>query len=219
MTAGSGIFHAEMPKPTIKKEDGKEIQDPENRGLQLWINLPSRLKMTTPMYRNLREKYVPRATLDNGIEIRLIAGEMKNIPGVGSLSGPVTNASVQAQDVTYIELIMPPNSTFSFNVKEGYTALVYVIEGEIFAPKGETEVLIKEKNTGLFDRNGQNVTFKTTDKNARVIFLTGRPIEELIAWYGPIVMNTEEELVQAFQELREGKFIKHKATEVDDITS
>ncbi len=219
MTAGSGIFHAEMPKPTVRKEGDKEIQDPENRGLQLWINLPARLKMTTPMYRNLRDKHVPNATLDNGIEVRLIAGEIKGIPGLGSLSGPVNNASVLAQDVTYMELIMPPNVNFSYEVKEGYTSLVYVIEGELLAPKGENDVIIKEKNTGLFNREGTSVNFRTSERSARVIFLAGRPIEELIAWYGPIVMNTEDELVQAFQELREGKFVKHKATEVDDITS
>jgi len=219
MTAGSGIFHAEMPKPAKKKEGDKEIEDPENRGLQLWINLPSRLKMTTPLYRNLRGKHIPTATLDNGIEVKVIAGEIKNIPGLGVLTGPVTNASVNAQDITYIELIMPSQVTFTYPVKEGYTVLTYVVEGEILAQKGEREVVINEKNTGLFTREGDIVSFRTGEKSARVIFLVGKPINELIAWYGPIVMNTEDELIKAFQELREGKFIKHKATEIDDITS
>jgi redox-sensitive bicupin YhaK (pirin superfamily) len=219
MTAGSGIFHSEMPKPMKIKQGNKEIEDPEHRGLQLWINLPSRLKMTTPLYRNLRSKYIPKATLDNGIEVKLIAGEIKNIPGLGTLTGPVSNASVYSQDVSYIEFIIPPQTILEYPVKKGYTTLAYVIEGEILGLKENKEIIVKEKNTILFDKEGEKVFLRTGEKQARIILLTGRPIEEPIAWYGPIVMNTEDELIQAFRELREGKFIKHKATEIDDITS
>ena len=85
--------------------------------------------------------------------------------------------------------------------------------------KENKEIIVKEKNTILFDKEGEKVFLRTGEKQARIILLTGRPIEEPIAWYGPIVMNTEDELIQVFRELREGKFIKHKATEIDDITS
>jgi redox-sensitive bicupin YhaK (pirin superfamily) len=104
-------------------------------------------------------------------------------------------------------------------LKKGHTTLACVIEGEILGLKENKEIIVKERNTILFDKEGEKVFLRTGKKQARIILLTGRPFEEPIAWYGPIVMSTKDELIQAFKELREGKFIKHKATEIDDITS
>jgi len=215
MTAGSGIFHSEMPKPSKRKEE--EVEDPEQRGLQLWINLPSKQKMYPPMYRNLKSKNIPKATLDNGIEVKLVAGEIRNIHGLGTLTGPVENISIQSQDIGYMELMLPPETSFEHPVKKGYTTLAYIIDGEVIALKADREIKVSERNTLLFDKEGEKVYFKTGEKPARVIILTGKPIEETIAWYGPIVMNTQDELMEAFRELKEGNFIKHKATEVNDL--
>lgn len=217
MTAGSGIFHSEMPKPMKKKQGDKEVEDPEHRGLQLWINLPSSRKMTLPLYRNLKGKNLPSAELDNGIITRVVAGEIKNIPRLGNLSGPVQNTSVQSQDIIYFELLIPERTSFEYEIKNGYTTLVYVINGEVYADKKDKEIVVPERNTLLFSREGDKLSIRTKDSSARILFLAGKPIEEPIAWYGPIVMNYEEELVEAFRELREGTFVKHKATEINDI--
>jgi redox-sensitive bicupin YhaK (pirin superfamily) len=103
-------------------------------------------------------------------------------------------------------------------VREGYTALAYVLEGEVLVPEApDRTTRVRERGAAVFEREGDSVVIKAWESPARLILLTGRPIGEPIAWYGPIVMNTREELVQAFRELREGTFVKHRATEVDDL--
>jgi len=217
MTAGSGIFHSEMPKPMKRREGDKEIEDPEHRGLQLWVNLPSRLKMTTPLYRNLRGKNVPQAELDGGVLVRLIAGRINRVPGVGVLEGPVSNVSVEELGVGYMEVLIPPNRVFTHSFVEGYTVLAYVVEGSFYSMKGDREVRVGMHSTAVFTREGREVVLRTAEEPARLLLLSGRPIGEPIAWYGPIVMNYEDEILQALKELREGTFVKHKATEIDDV--
>jgi len=218
MTAGSGIFHSEMPKPARRVVGDRVEEDPEHRGIQLWINLPPRLKMVRPHYRNLRGGNVPSGTTDDGIEVRVIAGRVSGLPGTGTIEGPVANVSIEAQDVSYLELLMPPESRFEYPVREGYTAIAYVLEGEVLVPESpEKSVRVRERSAVLFEREGDRVVVTAGESPARLILLSGRPIGEPIAWYGPIVMNTREELIQAFRELREGTFVKHKATEVDDL--
>ncbi len=219
MTAGSGIFHSEMPRPARRVIGDRVEEDPEHRGLQLWVNLPSKLKMVRPHYRNLRGENVPSGTTDDGVEVRVIAGEVRGLPGTGTIWGPVANVSIEAQDVTYLELLMPPGSRFEHPVKEGYTALVYVLEGEVLVPEApDRSVRVRERGAAVFEREGDRVVVTAGEAPARLIALAGRPIGEPIAWYGPIVMNSREELVQAFRELREGTFVKHRATEVDDLS-
>jgi redox-sensitive bicupin YhaK (pirin superfamily) len=219
MTAGSGIFHSEMPKPARRVVGDKVIEDPEHRGLQLWVNLPSRLKLVRPHYRNLRGENVPSGTTDEGVEVRVIAGEVRGLPGTGTLRGPVTNVSIEAQDVSYLELLMPGRSRFEYPVREGYTALAYVLEGEVLVPETpDRTTRVRERCAVVFEREGDRVVVEAGELPARLILLTGRPIGEPIAWYGPIVMNTKEGLIQAFKELREGSFVKHTATEVDDLS-
>lgn len=208
MSAGSGIFHAEMPKPLLKLNT-KEIADPEVRGYQLWINLPSYHKMSDPAYKNLMNEAIPRINLDDGTEVRLIAGEVRNIPGLGNIKGPVVDAF---SDIKYLDVTMPSFSNVDFGVKNGYTAFVYVLDGEAWFDK---EVKVDSKNVVLYDRYGERINVVTRESGARFLLISGRPLNEPIAWYGPIVMNTNEQLIKALEELRNGDFIKKKATSYD----
>jgi Pirin-related protein len=174
MTAGSGIFHSEMPRPARRVVGDRVEEDPEQRGLQLWVNLPSRLKMVRPHYRNLRGEYVPSGTTDEGVEVRVIAGEVKGLPGTGSLRGPVANVSIEAQDVSYLELLMPPGSRFEHPVKDGYTALVYVLEGEVLVPEAPDRSLrVRERSAAVFEREGDRVVITAGEAPARLILLRG----------------------------------------------
>lgn len=212
MTAGSGIFHSEMPKPAKKKVEDKEEEDPEVRGFQLWVNLPSSSKFVIPKYRNLQREAMPSVTLDNGAVVRLVSGKLERIPGYGSVEGPVKDLIV---DIDYLDVSIPPNETFSYKVKNLYTVLAYVVEGNVIVQKLNNEVDVGEKKTILFNKEGNLVSIKAAEKGARILLLSGRPIEEPIAWYGPIVMNTYDEIEKAFEELRNNTFVKHKATEYD----
>ncbi len=202
MTAGSGIFHQEMPKPI-------NIKNPEEMllssgmpnsvvGIQLWINLPRKLKMSDPTYRYIKSNKIPEIATGNS-KVRVISGNfMKNY---GALrSGGET-------DVTYLDVMMKEESDFLIDVKKDYTSFIYVISG-----KGETanSKMLSNGNTYFFSRSGLNVHIKTKDESIHFILLSGKPLREPIAWYGPIVMNTTDELQVAFSELDKGSFIKDK---------
>lgn len=212
MTAGSGVFHSEMPRPALV---GPEVEDPGLRGLQLWVNLPSTMKMIDPVYRNLRGKDVPSFELDGAL-VRLIAGRLSGVPGLGVVEGPVTSVSVSALDVLYAEAIVAPGQALRLGIPDGRTALVYVMEGSVRARGPLRSEEIRERSTGVFSREGDELEVVAGSEGARLIVLAGRPIEEPIAWYGPIVMNTQEELEQAFRELAEGTFVK-KGANFEDV--
>ncbi|MEM3267357.1 MAG: pirin family protein, partial [Conexivisphaerales archaeon] len=203
MTAGSGIFHSEMPKPLMNQESG-EIEDPEMRGLQLWINLPARQKMVVPSYKNLLSKSVPKATLDNGTVVKVFAGEIKHIPGIGNLAGPIADNNVEPR---YFDVTVPEHSDVEFVVKKGYTAFVYVSEGEAIFDK-ESKAKVGEKSVVLYEREGDTIRVITEDSAVHFLLLSGKPLGEPVAWYGPIVMNTDAQILLALQELRNGSFIK-----------
>jgi len=133
------------------------------------------------------------------------------------LEGPVSNVSVSELDVGYMEALIPPNTVFTHSFTEGYTVLAYVVEGSFYSVKGDREVRVGRHSTAIFTREGKEVVIRTGEELARILLLSGRPIGEPIAWYGPIVMNYEDEILQALRELREGIFVKHKATEIDDV--
>jgi redox-sensitive bicupin YhaK (pirin superfamily) len=212
MVAGSGIFHSEMPRPGKKIIKGREVEDPDVRGLQLWVNLPRSLKMRIPEYRNLPRENMPTAILDNGVVARVVAGVISRVPGYGRIEGPVKDLGV---DVGYMDLTIPAGEEFSSETKEGFTAIVYVLEGSIVIWKDENEVKIGPRKTIVFSREGSAISIRGGPEGGRALFLVGKPIEEPIAWYGPIVMSTEEELLKAFEDLRRGTFVKHKATVYD----
>jgi redox-sensitive bicupin YhaK (pirin superfamily) len=208
MTAGSGILHQEMPKG-----------DPRGRmhGFQLWANLPASLKMTAPRYQDIPGKEIPEVVDDDGTRVRVICGDFRG------KRGPVDGIAAEPR---YLDIFVPPGKRKTLPVETTRHAFAYVFEGsgsfsgasqpfgvltEKDTAAGETLVRERVGNRSLvvFDR-GDEVTVQAGDDGIRFLLVSGQPIEEPVAWYGPIVMNTKAELQQAVTELRDGTFIKHK---------
>ena len=206
MTAGRGIMHQEMPQG-----------DAQGRmhGFQLWANLPSALKMTAPRYQDVPSKEIPVITDDDGVSVRVICGEF------WGQRGPVDGI---AADPRYLDVWVPPGRRKTLPVELSRQAFAYVFEGagnfrDASAPVGvltekggpDAEILVREETGNrslvLFDR-GDEVTVQAGEAGIRFLLVSGKPIEEPVAWYGPIVMNTREELRQAITELNDGTFIK-----------
>ncbi len=188
MTAGGGIIHQEMPKGD---ENGAM------HGFQLWLNLPAREKMCPPRYRGITPKEIPEVKLQSGAIIKIICGR------IGDTVGPVTDIST---DPEYLDITLPPAGTLTHPTRPGYTAMAYVIDGSgRFAPdEGKAEC---GNTTLVIFSDGDDITVTAGSQGLRFLFMAGKPLREPIAWQGPIVMNTEEELVQAFQEYRNGTFL------------
>jgi redox-sensitive bicupin YhaK (pirin superfamily) len=184
MTAGSGIIHQEMPKHYYGKMEG----------FQLWVNLPAVDKMMGPRYRDIKKETVPEVSLDNGTKVKIICGEFNGV------HGPAKDI---VADPEYLDVTVPAGSRFEHSVNEGYTAFAYILEGS--GTFGDT--IVNEEHLGLFSKDGV-ITANAGDSQLRFILISGKPIGEPIAWRGPIVMNTEEELHKAFLEYQEGTFIK-----------
>jgi len=181
MTAGSGIIHQEMPK----RYEGLM------RGFQLWVNLPARKKMIAPKYRGITRDQIPMLKED-GIEAKAIAGVIDGI------EGPVRDLAV---DVEYFDVTLTAGMVFKHVTKKGYTVFVYGIDGSGFSG----DALIESGHCALF---GECESAEIGAKDVfRFLFVSGKPLHEPVAWGGPIVMNSEEELAKAFQELEEGTFI------------
>lgn len=187
MTAGSGIIHQEMPK----RSEGLMM------GFQLWANLPSHQKMMHPRYQDIKKDTIPEVTLDSGAKVKIICGEMNGI------KGPVQDIVTEPQ---YYDIELPPGTDFKHYVKEGHNVFAYVFEGRGLFGEEKKEVGIE--TLALFDE-GEYVVISSQKENLRLLLISGKPIGEPIAWYGPIVMNTNEELDKAFSEYRNGTFIKH----------
>jgi hypothetical protein len=190
MTAGSGIVHSEMPQP----------QNGRMGGFQLWVNLPRSHKMMDPRYQEITRDQIPTVSPRKGVNIQVISGSVQGV------KGPVTDI---VADPEYFDVTMGPDTVFSHEVREGYTALAYVISGEgTFDNKEGYQV--NNRDLVLFG-NGLSVVGRASGHGFRFLFLSGKPIHEPVAWRGPVVMNTQEELRQAFREYEEGTFIKKKA--------
>jgi len=192
MTAGSGIIHQEMPKG-----------DAEGRmhGFQLWANLPASQKMMHPRYRGVLSADIPEATDASGARIKVIAGQAAGV------LGPVRDV---VTDPEYLDVTVPPRVTFTHATPRGHTVFAYVAGGRgVFSPQegGADAAPIGDRNLVLFG-DGDAVTVSTEDESVRFLLISGKPIGEPVAWYGPIVMNTREELQVAYDELRRGTFIK-----------
>jgi len=188
MTAGSGIIHQEMPR----RREGRMM------GFQLWANLPRSDKMMLPRYQDINAKDIPEITTESGARVRIICGKLDGT------CGPVSEI---VTDPEYMDVILPPGKTFSHSVKEGHTVFAYVFEGSGYFSE-DKDKLIEPDHLVLFD-DGNEVIAIANDNQLRFLLVSGKPIREPIAWYGPIVMNTREELEIAFQEYRSGSFIKH----------
>jgi hypothetical protein len=182
MTAGSGIFHQEMPK----------AQKGMMQGMQLWVNLPSENKMMAPRYRGITSQEIPVIKTD-GIEIKVISGSYAN------KKGPVKDLIV---DVDYFDVLMDRGNVITFDIRKNFTTFCYLIEG-----KGDFEGRVVEKKQLILFKDTEKLSVKANE-NLRFILVSGMPINEPIAWGGPIVMNTREELRTAFDELDQGTFIK-----------
>jgi redox-sensitive bicupin YhaK (pirin superfamily) len=209
MTAGSGILHQEMPQG-----------DPQGRmhGFQLWANLPSSLKMTAPRYQDVAGKDVPEVIDDDGTAVRVVVGDF------WGRKGPVEGV---AADPRYLDVSVPPGRTKRLPVETTSHAFAYVFAGsgsfrdasdpraaltEQVSPAGVGRDAVRDQTGNrslvLFDR-GDEVVVHAGDEGIRFLLVSGKPIEEPVAWYGPIVMNTQAELRQAISELRDGTFIRH----------
>jgi quercetin 2,3-dioxygenase len=188
MTAGSGIIHQEMP---AGDQTGMQW------GFQLWANLPASHKMIPPRYREVHAAEMPAVELENGTRIKIICGR------VGETVGPVTDIITEPE---YLDVEIPPGAEFVHPVKRGHIALAYVIQGEgSFGGQGP----IPSETAVLFE-DGDEIAARAQADPVRFLLISGRPIGEPVAWRGPIVMNTREELVQAFDEYQAGTFIKHR---------
>jgi len=187
MTAGSGIIHEEMP------ESVHGI-----RGFQLWVNLPQKNKMTSPQYQDLKGKMVPEIALGPTARVRVIAGE------VAGVAGPLQSI---AGNPLYIDIMLDANGSVRVPLPEGHTAFAYVVEGALDTDTDEP-TFYTPGTIILFEREGDTVALRAPASGARFLLIAGAPLHETIAWHGPIVMNTDEELREAFRELQEGTFIR-----------
>ena len=189
MTAGSGIIHQEMPNRT----DGMMM------GFQLWANLPSSNKMMHPRYQGVKESEIPEVVTESGARVRIICGKLDGT------CGPVREI---VTDPEYLDVIVPPSAEFTHSVKRGHTVFAYVFEGKGYFDQ-DNERLIESDHLVLFE-DGKQIVATAGEERLRFLLVSGMPIGEPIAWYGPIVMNNREELDEAFREYRNGTFIKHK---------
>ena len=205
MTAGSGIMHQEMPQG-----------DAQGRmhGFQLWANLPASLKMTAPRYQDVSAKDIPEVVDDDGTRVRVIVGDF------WGKQGPVEGV---AADPQYIDVSVPPGARKRLKVDTTRHAFAYVFAGagtfrDASQPRGvltegtDGSDVVRRDETGnrslvLFD-SGDEVVVQAGDDGIRFLLVSGKPLEEPVAWYGPIVMNTQDQLRQAVSELRAGTFIK-----------
>jgi quercetin 2,3-dioxygenase len=207
MTAGSGIIHQEMPKGDKK---GRMY------GFQLWANLPSRDKMINPKYRDIVSSQIPELKLSNGAVIKIICGE------VSGVKGPVDDIVIEPE---YLDISVPANTEFTHHTKQGNRVFAYAIDGEACFCKEKTPFTYEVEGSNYFDmkrdqsiQNGEVVLFEdgeeikaiTEKQSVRFLLISGKPLNEPVAWRGPIVMNTQEELDTAFKEYKNGTFIKYK---------
>jgi quercetin 2,3-dioxygenase len=207
MTAGSGILHQEMPKG-----------DPQGKmhGFQLWANLPSSHKMMDPRYQDIPSGEIPEVLDDDGTHVRVVCGTF------WGKTGPVDGI---AADPRYLDVWVPPGKRKTLPVETYNNAFAYVFEGsgsfrdasqpqEVQTERVGDPVTTPTEETGnrslISFGNGDEVTVQAGDEGIRFLLVSGKPIKEPVAWYGPIVMNTEEQLRQAYAELHNGSFIKRR---------
>jgi quercetin 2,3-dioxygenase len=212
MTAGSGILHQEMPKGDAKGR---------MHGFQLWANLPASLKMTDPRYQDISASAIPEVTEDDGTHARVICGNF------WGKTGPVEGVAAGqfGTDARYVDISVPPRKLKRIKVEVERNAFAYVFAGSgTFRDASDPQAVLTESGVDpnaapvydaknhslvLFDR-GDEIAVQAGPEGIRFLLVSGKPLEEPVAWYGPIVMNTQAELQTAMRELQNGKFIKHK---------
>jgi redox-sensitive bicupin YhaK (pirin superfamily) len=190
MTAGGGIMHEEMP----------QLEGGRLDGFQLWVNLPARLKMTRPRYQEVASQDIPSVERENGVQIRIIAG------AVGGAQGSVKEI---AADPTYLDVSVPAKASLTHPIPKGHTAFAYVFAGA--GSFGGTDDVDGEQVTAphlVVFTDGDQVQIKASDQALRFLLISGKPLNEPVARYGPFVMNTEQEIEEALMDLRRGTFVK-----------
>jgi len=189
MTAGRGIMHEEMP----------QVRPEGIAGFQLWVNLPAKLKMTKPRYQDIRSGVIPEIKREGGARIRAITG---TIDGV---SGPVTGI---AANPIYLDVFVPAHASFIQPIERGHTAFAYVFEGKAkFAGDGKEDGTMVSYPRLVVLGDGDYVKVVTGGTPVRFLLVSGKPLQEPIARYGPFVMNTQEEIERTLQELSQGTFV------------
>ncbi|MGE0040096.1 MAG: pirin family protein [Vicinamibacterales bacterium] len=206
MTAGSGIIHQEMPKGDTAGR---------MHGFQLWANLPASLKMTAPRYQDVQGRDIPEVTDDDGTRVRIVCGSF------WGKTGPVDGIAAEPQ---YLDVFVPPGRRRSLPVETTRHAFAYIFEGDgrilnasaprpvrtetVGAPPASADATpVDNRTLVVFDR-GDEVVVEAGDRGLRFLLVSGQPLGEPVAWHGPIVMNTRAELQQAFEELRNGSFLR-----------
>ena len=207
MTAGSGIIHQEMPKGDASGR---------MEGFQLWANLPAAEKMMAPRYREVKSNDIPVITLENDVQIKIICGSVNDV------RGPVHDIMI---DPEYLDITVPAHTVYEHSTKPGHTVFAYVIGGKGYFCREKKPFTYETEGENYFDmatdpaagngtlilfEDGNSVHIETEDNAIRFLLISGKPLGEPVAWYGPIVMNTQEELQLAFDEYRKGTFLKQK---------
>jgi redox-sensitive bicupin YhaK (pirin superfamily) len=189
MTAGSGIVHQEMPRPVNGRMGG----------FQFWVNLPRDHKMMEPRYQEIKSTMIPVVSPKKGVDIRVVAG---TVAGTG---GPVRDIVAEPE---FLDISLGPDTYFTHPVRPGFTPFAYVIGGEGTFDKNEGHP-VGNRDLVLFG-DGSSLWVRSSGSGMRFLFLAGKPIGEPVAWRGPIVMNTREELRRAYKEYADGTFIRRK---------
>lgn len=186
MTAGRGLVHSEMPE----QESGRM------RGFQLWVNLPARDKMTEPKYQEFDPEKIPVAHPAKGVEVKVIAGS------VGDMQGPI---SQPATDPVYLDIALQPGHAWDYALPAGHNAFAYVFEGAVTVGEGDAARPLDTHEMGVLG-GGDTLQLRAGSRPARLIVVAGRPLREPVMRHGPFVMNTRQELMQAFVDFQEGRF-------------
>ena len=186
MTAGRGLVHSEMPE----QESGRM------RGFQLWVNLPARDKMTEPKYQEFAPDHIPQVAPAEGVTVKVIAGQ------VGEVRGPIVQP---ATDPLYLDVALAPGRAWSYELPDGHNAFAYVFEGGLTLGDGESARAVARHELAVLG-GGRGLRLQAGAEGTRLIVVAGRPLREPVARHGPFVMNTREQLMQAFIDYQEGRF-------------
>ncbi|MEZ0470506.1 pirin family protein [Luteimonas salinilitoris] len=186
MTAGRGLVHSEMP----------EQQAGRMRGFQLWVNLPAKDKMSDPRYQEFGPERIPVVAPAAGVEVKVIAGR------VGEVSGPIAQP---ATDPVYLDVALAPGAGWRHRLPEGHNAFVYAFEGALTIGEGEDARALEARELAVLG-GGEALALQAGDAGARLILVAGRPLREPVVRHGPFVMNTRQEIMQAFVDFQEGRF-------------
>jgi redox-sensitive bicupin YhaK (pirin superfamily) len=186
MTAGRGLVHSEMPE----QEHGRM------RGFQLWVNLPAKDKMTAPKYQEFAPDRIPLAAPAPGVTVKVIAGR------VGEIAGPIEQP---ATEPTYLDIALDPGVSWDYALPEGHNAFAYAFEGGLEVGEGEDTRPLSAQELAVLG-GGPRLHLRAGAEGARLLVIAGRPVREPVARHGPFVMNTRQELMQAFVDFQEGRF-------------